>query len=107
MSEVILSDRRQEQIAKNHTELLGWAVAWRKRSEVAEAENTRLRAELNDSTETSRKAIELMSDAVAEVEKLRAELKAQKEIAAILQQGQQPTDVAPKSLCCPDVKTPR
>lgn len=74
MSEVILSDRRQEQIAKNHTELLGWAVAWRKRSEVAEAEIMRLRAALDDSTETSRKAIELMNDAVAEVVTLRAQL---------------------------------
>jgi hypothetical protein len=47
-----------------------------------QAEITRLRAELDDSTETSRKAVELMTDAVAEVTKLRAELAAQKEIAA-------------------------
>jgi len=43
----------------------------------------RTNEKLDDSTETSRKAVELMNDAVTEVTKLRAELAAQKDTARL------------------------
>tara|TARA_R110000822_G_scaffold76620_9_gene184228 strand:- start:770 stop:1030 length:261 start_codon:yes stop_codon:yes gene_type:complete len=65
-----------------------------------QTEIAQLRTELDDLTGTSRKAIELMNDAVAEVVTLRAQL-------AEGTCSHQRTDVQPKSLWCPDVKSPR
>ena len=65
-----------------------------------QTEIAQLRTELDDLTGTSRKAIELMNDAVAEVVTLRAQL-------AKCTCSYQRTDVQPKSLWCPDVKSPR